>query len=522
MTSIARVPFVSPAIFEERQQKPSSSASKAKVNQAEDNTEVDSAQAMYTRHREDLQAEDTGEDRATDNEFLAHLLKHNRNMNTEQNSRIHSELMNRTEDKFAKEITQEAKYIELQDLGELVKYFEGGMSLGEVDTLLSNIVQQDDGSAEAGVAEFFNTHSFNPAQIYLALNYMYDTLVKKYKGKTKLLALIMKLIKQYESQESAYLFEFFSILRQPSLKANTALANGIAMANSGNMAVVSVKSMFGFIKDSLGGKFENLVSTCMKNRAHILKRLTKDNISFEQKSELAEYLKFEKTLIAVHSTYILATKLRDLQNKTGIVESQRVEAISAEEEEKKRAKAQAQARRNRLLMRRKNTTTVTESSAKDLNGKNTKKNNGGADENEDDASNAKGSNAKNSGENDKEQVEQVSPMDMIKLTSDDYKLVVSLSAFAESSAINEMSINNLCKQIISSKIQNLPVGFLNKLILFYSRVPVLIYSYSEAQQEKIVHGLRSIIASVNARKNKPTFGFLKKRDVDSDIVKYNV
>nr|MBP9743495.1 hypothetical protein [Burkholderiales bacterium] len=375
------------------------------------------------------------------------------------------------------------------DLGELVKYFEEGMSFEAVDSLVNNVVSLDDASAEGEVAEFFNANNFNSAQIYMILNYMYDTLTKKYTGKSKLLALVMKLIKQFENQESAYLFEFFSILRQPQLKANTALINGMALVNSGNAAVASVKSMLGFIHDSLNGSFENIVSTCMKNRAHILKRLSGEKISFEQKSELAEYLRFEKTLIALHSTYMLAKRWRDDQKRKKPT-WKNANDEDEEDEYNNEPQNKLQSRINKLKRKRQNGTKM------ELEVK----------------------------KNKEEAKDPKAPEIMLELIEDDHKLVSSLSGFAESGNVSEMSVINLCKQIINGNSKIFTIGFLNRLIYFYSKLPSLIYGYSEAQQEKIVHGLRNCVSQASAREKnnaKVTFSFLKKRD-DEQTVKYTV
>ncbi len=206
----------------------------------------------------------------------------------------------------------EAKYIESEDLDQLFEFFEmDKFSFDSIDPLIDKVGNMEDGLVEQELAGFFNANQFTKAQIYMMLNYIYNELTKKHKNRKALLAMIFGLLKQFENQESGYLFEFFSILGNSQLKeVNTKLINGMASINSGSIAIVSIKQMLSFIRETLNGEFENLVSSCIKHRLHILKRVAIKDATFEQKTELAEYLRFEKTLIAVHSIYLKAHDLR--------------------------------------------------------------------------------------------------------------------------------------------------------------------------------------------------------------------
>jgi len=146
------------------------------------------------------------------------------------------------------------------------------------------------------------------------LEYLRNKLRKKLRKKKSssfsLSNMLDSLVTELESQEGMYLFEFFSLAKHPEVAKSAKLVQAFASINSGNVTNKNVRQALEFISQAFENQFDQLVSLTMKYRKHILDRLTKAGQSFENKTELAEYLKLEKHVIIVHTLYASFVKFR--------------------------------------------------------------------------------------------------------------------------------------------------------------------------------------------------------------------
>ncbi len=292
--------------------KSNNSSSRKPTNPA--HKEVNANQTANINLFETLQDNLMHEDHEEDVLFFKKMLESNSKQTNDQirNETLLESLADSVTSRF-----KEAKYIAHQELESLLSFFEDdNLSFKKVDGLIDEMVKVDEAQAEILLAKFLNNSKLSIAQIYMILNYIIDNIAKKRRDKKRLTDLISVLLKRLEHQESGYLFEFFSLLAHPEIKKDISLMNGLASISSGNVTVNSVKQMLNFVQNNLGGDFENMVSSCLNNRASILKRLTVGEINFEQKTELAEYIKFEKILITLHSLYIKAFNFSKLSSES--------------------------------------------------------------------------------------------------------------------------------------------------------------------------------------------------------------
>lgn len=271
---------------------------------ATDSSEV--IDKLFAAHQEDLILEDRQEDRS----FFEQVMEtRQRALNLEQGKQVlnSNELRNVATDST----DYKPRYLEHYELAVLTEYLsDTKVSFKELDEFVENMARMSDNLAEERLAMFLDAKQYSFAQIYLVLNYLLGIIQERFSAKKRLKKLLMSLLAELENQESAYLCEFFSLFNHPSLKGKIELIDGLASVNSGNSSINSIKQMICFVRDSLNGEFDGLISVCMKKRVHILKRLGKKSISFEEKTELAEYLGFEKFLIMLHSIYCKVREFR--------------------------------------------------------------------------------------------------------------------------------------------------------------------------------------------------------------------
>lgn len=295
------IPVVSTTLLDRKNQQSENNKKPDSDNKLLSSPKID----IFAAHQEDLTEEDH-----EDSLFLNQVVQQKKLETQKHENYIYSRI-NTNRSSNTKE-AQELRYLSSHELTKLAEYLDDAkLSFKELDALVDELAKLGDIMAENKLAVFFDSKELNLAQIYLALNYIAESLLNKYKIKKRLRNLVMGLLSDLESQESAYLFEFFALAKHPSLKGKIGLINGMAALNSGNLTVTSVKQMLGFIRDSLNGEFDGLVSSCLRKRVHILERLNNKAISFEDKTELAEYLAFEKNLIAVNSIYLQIRKFKE-------------------------------------------------------------------------------------------------------------------------------------------------------------------------------------------------------------------
>ena len=176
--------------------------------------------------------------------------------------------------------------------------------------LLNSLLNEDEALNENTLSGYFAKSSLSIAQIYLLLVFLFDEIHKKGPQRKKLLNLLSGLITKLEHQESAYLFEFFSIAKHPSLGADLMTGDAMAKVAAGTTRLKNLRDTLDHVEKNFKGRFDNLVSNNLRYKSQILQRLTKAELSLEDKAELVEYLSFEKHIILVHSLYLQCVKFR--------------------------------------------------------------------------------------------------------------------------------------------------------------------------------------------------------------------
>lgn len=208
------------------------------------------------------------------------------------------------------------------DEGELEVMFNSfekqNITKEKAETILNRLLDASEESSEAMLGGFIKNLNLNIAEIFVLLNYLFAEVSKKDQQKKKLLALLKNLLKKVDQQNSAYLTEFFSLMNNPLVKQNPKLAHGVASLSSGTIDMSSISDTLKFIHDYLENDFSNLVSKCIRLRFHVLSRLTKTNLSFENKHELSQYTTCERNLITVNSMYLKVDHFKTDVNQSDI------------------------------------------------------------------------------------------------------------------------------------------------------------------------------------------------------------
>ena len=113
-------------------------------------------------------------------------------------------------------------------------------------------------------------------------------------------------LQRFEEQESAFLFEFFSL--QNNTQINEQMKQHdlgrLAQLSSSKQQTSTIKQTIQLIADTFDNKFDNMVSLYMKLRVAQINQLTKDKLNIEEKAKLFELVNLEKLLIIVNSVYL--------------------------------------------------------------------------------------------------------------------------------------------------------------------------------------------------------------------------
>jgi cytidylate kinase len=215
-----------------------------------------------------------------------------------------------------------AKYKAEISLDELSTFFEDDkLEQDKLDGLANELAGGEDSMAEGILSDFIAKNNLDKAQIYVMLSYLVGVLNSEQKHREKLRKLVASLLKKLEQQESAYLFNFFNLLENKELQKKPKLVKTLAEMAAGDISITTIKQSLRFVEESLEDDYDNLVSKCIKYRVHILKRLNNMDLSFEDKTELIDYFKFEKNIIILQSVYSRLGKLNNYikEVKKGVV-----------------------------------------------------------------------------------------------------------------------------------------------------------------------------------------------------------
>lgn len=203
------------------------------------------------------------------------------------------------------------KFLNETEFNVLLEAFEDHELLKDKFNELHEAIENTSDNDETQILnQFFIKNKLNKAQMYMSLQYIFNKLQRK-NYKKSLQKKLSKWLSQFETQESGYLFEFFSINNcKVSNKFSTAQLDTIAKVNSGNININNLKELAITIDNVLNGSFDNSVSIFIKLRAHQLQYT--NNMNFEDKAKFVEIYKLERNLIILNSTH---NKLKLLKEK---------------------------------------------------------------------------------------------------------------------------------------------------------------------------------------------------------------
>ena len=204
-----------------------------------------------------------------------------------------------------------ASYMSSSELDVMMDYVDGDdMSKDSIDDLTDKISTSDEDEAPGLINEFLGSSELEPGTIFAVLTYLYEEFSKRKNKRAKLLGLLQQLLEKFSQQNSAYLAEMFQMQNHPGVKSNPKLAAGMAKLAAGDISINSLKNAITFVEEHLDGDLKNIVSKCLRLRFHVLSKLTKENLTFEMKTELGGYVKCEKNLIVLNSMFSEFNKLK--------------------------------------------------------------------------------------------------------------------------------------------------------------------------------------------------------------------
>lgn len=313
-------------------------------------------------------------------------------------------------------------YLEDAEVDTIFEYVdkENKLTREKSENLLDSLLSMDEDVADSELSGFVKGNKLSMAETYILLGFLYEEISKRDQKKKRLLKLLRDLLKKVGQQNSAYLFEFFSLANHPQVKNNPKLANGLAnlAAGTGEANIATVREAISFIKESLENDFANIVSKCMRLRVHILSRLTQSQNSFENKQEVANFMKFEKNLIVVNTMNVRVNSLKDGIAATHVWD--------------------------------------------------------------------------------------------VTFSDDHASILEAIISFAESTMVTELGIKNLIRGFGISKNMDELVGFRNKIIQFFSSMPVEIFNGQDSHRQKLIHGLRNSFNFTRNDKKEVNFDFFIK------------
>lgn len=138
------------------------------------------------------------------------------------------------------------------------------------------------------------------AGIYLSLCHVLDVMRQR-GSKPEFQKQLEDIAAKFAAQESSFLFEFFSLTKNPALKdkCKSFNLNAIAKVNSGAMDIQTLRQTIQFIQETFKNQYPNIVSIYMKVRADQLNQLK--NLNFETRQQFIVLFKFARNLMLAHT-----------------------------------------------------------------------------------------------------------------------------------------------------------------------------------------------------------------------------
>ena len=198
-----------------------------------------------------------------------------------------------------------SRYLSGDEITSLFEFYEDANFQEKAQALSDELLNCSDGAELDLLNNLLIKGQFTTSQSYMLLCYIMAQLHAK-KRKRLFDKQLSEWLQRFEEQESAYLFEFFS------LKNNKQINQQIKQHNLGQLAQLTsakeqtntIKQTIELIAKTFDNKFDNMVSLYMKLRAMQINQLTKDKLNIEEKAKLFELVNLEKLLMIVNSVYI--------------------------------------------------------------------------------------------------------------------------------------------------------------------------------------------------------------------------
>jgi hypothetical protein len=193
------------------------------------------------------------------------------------------------------------KFVSAEELQLLIEYFDDNDGLLSDLEGLHNAVGNCNDDDETGLLNnFISSTGLNKGQIYMAISYLMEKL-RQNRQKMNFLRKLQKWIRKFETENSGYLFEFFSIVGNKNLK-NTKSVDSLAKFSSQNNSAIGIKKIIEQVAIFSDNKFDNIVSLYMKIKVQELKAIGQHEIlNLENKAKLSELITVEKNLILINS-----------------------------------------------------------------------------------------------------------------------------------------------------------------------------------------------------------------------------
>lgn len=202
----------------------------------------------------------------------------------------------------------------------------------EFKTLAEKIANAPEGTEEDVLDAGVKALCSSKAEIYVLLLYVQENLRQR-GSREKLFERISQIKEEFEKQENGYLFDFFSIQKMVESLNNSKVNNAkfidqMAQVSSGQVTLEGLKQTLEFVRGLFGDDFHKMVSVFMKVRCMQIKKINKQFLSTEEKSELSNMMRQENLIIILNTLYNQSKKSVEKLKKFGPIQEKYGELIS--------------------------------------------------------------------------------------------------------------------------------------------------------------------------------------------------
>lgn len=189
----------------------------------------------------------------------------------------------------------------------LSKYYDdSNIDDDTIDVLGKQLIDCIDGQELVLLNAFFDSTPLTTVQQYFTLTNVYHQL-KSVNSKPEFTKNLEEYTRQFEDQNSGYLFDFFALTKNPKITENLskegieALAMIVSADEQLIIAPEDLKTTVEVIDQISGGDFSHIVSIYMQARVHQLKLLQSIGDKNTQHAKLHEILIFCRNLTYINS-----------------------------------------------------------------------------------------------------------------------------------------------------------------------------------------------------------------------------